>query len=185
MGPLKRVALAALALGLALGGAPARAQERVAAQNAAWTLGTMEVVSAGRARTTKVGRLVTGYVLRAPATARGASPIASGTWRLTLTAFQPAKDMPGQKAGRWYVRGDWTLTGPRAPAPEVKARHARDQMKGIVLGELPFDPTTATTAWTAAARLPKSTISGKWGKGNGTLNVNPNQGGELSLALAR
>jgi len=41
-----------------------------------------------------------------------------------LSSFSPAADMPGQKAGTWYVQGKWSITNEKASAAEKKARHS-------------------------------------------------------------
>jgi hypothetical protein len=180
----KRAALYGLVLGLALSATSARAQERIDAQNVGWALSTIRVVDAGTLTNAKEGALRTGIVLRANAKARGTAPVGAGTWTATLTSFTPAQDMPGQKAGVYYVRGEWQLRG-RGASGDHRVRHDRDLVKGMLVAELTFDPTTNAAAWNAVALMPKTTVAGKWGQGTGTIHIDTTAGGELTLALAR
>lgn len=180
----KRAALFGLVLGLTLSTMSARAQERVDAQNVGWALSTIRVVDAGRLTTAKEGNLRTGIVLQAKATAKGAAPVDGGTFTATLTSFTPAQDMPGQKVGVYYVRGEWTLRG-RGASSDRRVRHDRGLVKGLLVAELAFDPTTSAAAWNAVALMPKTTVAGKWGQGAGSIHIDTTAGGDLTLALAR
>ncbi|NTV76041.1 MAG: hypothetical protein HGA66_17780 [Holophaga sp.] len=69
------------------------------------------------------GTMTSGYVLEATAKALNPdTPVQNGTFKIELNAFSPSQDMPGQKAGTWYVRGDWQITKRNITAAEQEAR---------------------------------------------------------------
>ena len=150
---------------------------------AIWELTKASVVDPGQTVQTKQGTLTTGYTIVAKAKAKDNKLVPEGEFRLTLSSFSPKKDLPGQKAGRWYVQGTWTITKNNADPDTVKVRHNPDFMKGDLRTELTFDPTTSQENWTAAARLPMSLAAGQWARGEGTYTVNGQFEGDLFLDL--
>ena len=70
-----------------------------------WELTKATVVAAGQTTTDGMGTFTDGYTIEAKAKAKHNNVVPEGDFWLTLTAFSPAKDMPGQKEGFWYVEG--------------------------------------------------------------------------------
>jgi hypothetical protein len=91
--------------------------------------------------------------------------------------------MPGQKAGLWYVQGEWSIVKTGATYADTKERHNPATIAGKCQTELDFNPTAENIDWTARASLPMSPIAGQWGRGEGSLTVNKNATGDLFLKL--
>jgi hypothetical protein len=155
----------------------------VTQDNIIWELSKTQVIDRGQTISIKQGTLTTGYAIEAKAKAKTGDLLAEGTFRLTLTAFKPKKDMPGQKAGYWYVQGDWTVTKKDADPASVKVRHNPDVVAGAIKAQLTFNPATQRANWTALAVLPMSLASSQWGRGEGSLTLNAAYEGDLYLHL--
>jgi hypothetical protein len=144
------------------------------------------VVQRGETVVLPEGTLTRGYTIEARAKADDGEYIPRGTLRLSLTAFTPSIDLPGQSAGYTYVQGKWTVTD-RGSTGESK--HAPGMISGVLSAELPFDPTSSPAAWSAEATLPMSTITPlgangmQWARGAGELTLSPELEGELELAV--
>jgi hypothetical protein len=150
-----------------------------------WQLTDVQVVNRGQTVMIPEGRLTTGYAVEATATSQEGSLVPEGKFQLTLTAFSPRRDMPGQRAGRWYIQGDWVITDVNASEEEANARHSPAIVKGALLADLTFNPATDPDAFTAWTQLPMSPAGGRWRKGEGTFSVNERFEGDLFLALER
>ncbi len=148
---------------------------------AVWGLTNARVVDPGKTMILPEGTLTSGFTIEAMAIARTNAPVSSGKFLLTLSAFLPSKDMPGQKAGRWYVRGTWSIAN--ANAALGKARYRPGLVKGDLLAELTFNPATQLGAFSAQVRVPGGPINGTWSSGQGTLSLNNRFDGQLYLTL--
>jgi hypothetical protein len=170
------VALAVLSVVAVAFVGSARAAERAAS----WSVGRLEVVSKGHTRQLAEGTLVEGYVLRAAATARPGAPVSDGVLVLRLTSFFPAKDLPHQPRGLYYVKGTWRLVAEGGVAPGI--RHAPGLLEGLVTAALPTDPTAGGGGFTLGARVaPGSSRAVR--AGDGALTVNERREAELVLTL--
>jgi hypothetical protein len=108
-----------------------------------WQLTQARVLNPGATTISPQGTLTSGYVLEATAKAIDPdTPVQNGTFKIDLNAFSPSQDMPGQKAGTWYVRGDWQITKRNIAAAEQDARHGPSFLNGSLSVELPFNPAT-------------------------------------------
>lgn len=148
-----------------------------------WQLTKANIVSQGQTSMTGEGTLTTGFIVEAMAKSRYDNLVKNGTFRLELSLFMPKKDMPGQKAGRWYVNGKWAIDANGKPADARKNRHQPGIAQGLIQGDLDFNPITESRNWTASAILPMSTTDTRWMKGNGALSVGPAWEGDLFLQL--
>lgn len=147
-----------------------------------WQLTKARVVDQGRTETVSEGTLITGFIVEAKAKSRHDNLIKDGTFRLELSAFSPRRDMPGQKAGRWYVQGKWVIDANGNPA-SVKERHKQGTAQGSIDADLDFNPTAESRNWTGSAFLPMSTADTRWAKGEGVYSVNAAWDGDLFLEL--
>jgi hypothetical protein len=171
------VALAAtLAATTTLAKKPLLTQETVV-----WELTKMEVVDPGRVIPLDEGQFTQGYTLVAKARSKGGNLVPEGQFVLKLDAFSPYADMPGQKAGLWYIRGEWTITRKNALPESAKARHSPDVVQGTIQTELTFNPLEAQQDWSALATLPMSTAAGQWGRGKGSFSMYGQSAGDLVL----
>lgn len=150
-----------------------------------WELTKTEVVESGIIDEMEEGLFVTGYTLEAKAKAKGGNVIPEGYFRLKLDAFSPYQDMEGQKAGFWYVQGHWTVTNKDGDEKELKVKHNPGKMEGILIAELPSDPTTGEGNWTGLAAIPMALAAGQWSRGEGSLTFRENMDGDLFLPLER
>ena len=108
-----------------------------------WKLANGRVVKAGKSRDVMQGTMSSEHVVEAEAiTEDPACSFPKGIFRISLTAFLPNRDMPGQKKGRWYVRGDWTITDINTPPDALKARYSPHLLRGMLTAETSFNPVT-------------------------------------------
>lgn len=144
-----------------------------AADSFGWQLSTLKVVSEGTTTQLPEGTLIMGYKVQAVAVATDPdSPVRRGKFEMEMSVFSPAKDMPGQKAGLWYVSGKWTITDAAAKATVTRVRHNTATISGTMLAELTANPLTDATAWEASFQIPMSLTGGRWTKGEGMLLLN-------------
>lgn len=150
-----------------------------------WNLTKIKMIDPGVTTIGKQGTFIDGYTLEAQAKAKKnkGKIFPNGTFRLTLSLFSPAYDMPGQKAGLWYMQGEWSIVTTGAKPEDTKERHNAVTTSGKIKAELDFNPTEENAEWTALASLPMSTINGQWGRGEGTLSLNKKGSGDLFLNL--
>lgn len=174
---VRAVLLAALAAAAStVAGGTARAAERTAS----WSVGPLEVVAKGKVRRMAEGTLVDGYGLRAPARLRGDGPLDEATLVLLLSTFHPAKDLPGQPKGLYYVKGTWRLV-PAKPAAGGGARSRAEGLQGSLTAALPSDPTAGGGGFTLRTRVSPGGGRGVRA-GDGTLTVNDRLEAELNLS---
>ncbi|HSR32266.1 MAG TPA: hypothetical protein VLY63_17020 [Anaerolineae bacterium] len=148
-----------------------------------WELTKTTVVDAGQTKTDAMGTFTEGYTIEAKAKAKHNNVVPEGRLWLTLTAFSPAEDMPGQEAGFWYVQGKWRITKKDADPEALKVRHNPEVIEGSLQAKLDFNPATGQGNWTGVASLPMSLAAGNWGRGEGTLTFDENLEGDLFLPL--
>jgi hypothetical protein len=161
-------------------------QGQGAANVVSWQLLDAEVVSQGETLTGSRGILTKGYVVEARAvTSQNDAPVRTGKYTVDVTAFSPATDLPGQKAGAWYVRGTWTLTDLTADKAELKAHHGPGTIKGFIDAELPFNPLTDGGNFDAQVRVPMAPGAAGWAAGNGTFTGNERFEGTLNILFKK
>jgi hypothetical protein len=98
-----------------------------------------------------------------------------------LSAFSPARDMPGQRAGVWYVRGSFTIADPGASTSVVTARHSARVVRGTLSAETRFDPAVQKGPLKGTVRLPAWLAGASWTSGGGTLAANERLEGRIDL----
>jgi hypothetical protein len=149
-----------------------------------WQLTETVVIDPGTTVKISEGVLTTGYTVEAVAKASSdQAPVQDGTFRLTMTVFSPDDDMPGQKAGRWYVRGLWTVVDSAAKSTDVNRRHSPDAVRGLLSTELSFNPATTKSAFAADFLMPMSLNKGRWAKGEGTFFFDEQMEGSAKMAV--
>jgi hypothetical protein len=147
-----------------------------------WQISKAQVVDPGKTRTTKKGTLTNGYVIEAVALANSSdAPIKKGTFRITANAFLPAEDMPGQKAGNWYVRGNWSITDEEATEKEKEARHSAGVVTGNLFATLDFNPCESAGPVSAQVLFPMTPNGGVWARGEGTFIGNEKFEGSIVI----
>lgn len=158
-----------------------------------WVLEQAAVVSPGTTvaiaadpKTGQPGGLFTdGYVLEGKVRAKPGGPIPDGDLRVTLTAFRPDADQPGQKAGLWHVQGKWKVVARDADPEALRARHNPYVVEGRIQDALRVNPAEASGGWSLRASVPTSPAAGRWARSRrGTLTLRPGGGGDLEIALA-
>ena len=152
-------------------------------REALWQISQTRVMAQGETTVIPEGVLSSGYVLRGKASSNEeGAPFIEGIFQVTLSAFSPTKDMPGQKAGKWYVRGDWTLTDSNADPAARQFRHNPHLISGTLTAELDFNP--AETAGELEAKLFQQKSAMRQRRGGvpmGTFSGNQNFEGTLYL----
>ena len=150
-----------------------------------WQLSGAKVVNQGKTKTVKPGVITRDYTVEATATSTTPStPVRKGTFRVKLSAFSPAADMPGQKAGMWYVQGKWRIADDKATKKEKDTRHGPAVIDGIIRAELAFNPAAAAGDMTAAIDMPSSPAAGVWTVGKGLFTGNERFEGALEVSAA-
>ncbi len=86
------------------------------------------------------GTLITGIAIEAEANSDQHLVIKHGKFFMTASIFSPVTDVPWLKAGKWYLRGDWTITNLKSSPQEIRAGYRHAVVKGIMLGEISFNP---------------------------------------------
>lgn len=150
-----------------------------------WQLTDARVLGSGKSAATEEGTLITDYLVEATATATGESPVKLGQFRLSLTIFSPKKDMPGQKAGLWYLRGSWSITDEKAKMEAKKSRHHEAVVRGQLSSVLEFNPAANPGPIDAQIIIPASSIQGKMRRGGGAFSVDETFTGKLDVVLER
>mgnify|MGYP001065216326 CR=1 FL=1 len=164
--PLAAASVAALA-------APAARVPGIQDAARGWQLTRARVLDPGVTSIAAQGTMTSGYVLEATAKALDPNtPVQNGTFKIELNAFSPSQDMPGQKAGTWYVRGDWQIAKRGITAAEQESRHGPSFLNGSLSVELSFNPATDAGPVNAAVSLTRAPQAGRWASGNGTFNGN-------------
>jgi hypothetical protein len=158
-----------------------------------WDLTKTVVVSPGQTITIPAdktgfpgGVLTEGYILESKAKTKSGKLIPEGTFRLTMSVFTPAEDFGEQKAGLWYVQGEWTVIDKKADLdPQAKkSRHNPYKAEGRIHAALPFNPVERQVGWSAQATVPMSLAAGQWAQGTeGVLTLNSQLEGDLYLTL--
>jgi hypothetical protein len=150
-----------------------------------WELTKTEVVDPGQTKESDEGIFIRGYTLEAKARSKGGNVVPEGTFRLTMDAFSPELNMERQLAGFWYVQGHWTITKKDADPNTLKVKHNPDKAEGMLVAEVPFNPTIGSGNWTGKAFIQMALVAGCWSRGVGTLTFGENLEGDLFLALER
>jgi len=145
-----------------------------------WQISNASVIDPGRTEIIKQGFFTSGYTVEATAT--GGDPLPQGRFEMVLEAFSPNRDMPGQRAGYWYVKGTWAIVDPNASPEAKKARHSPAVVEGTLLAELPFNPATTPGTLTATIRL-LSLTGGRWNRSSGTFTGNEKFEGTIDVTL--
>lgn len=150
-----------------------------------WEITNAEIVNPGQTVVTDEGTLVTGFVIEAKAKAKHDNVVPEGKIVMTLSAFSPAREMPGQQPGVWYIQGEWIITKKGASPESAKARYSSDKAQGSLQAELAFNPLTGSESWSGLAWIPMSPTAGRWSKGQGSITMSRQFEGDLLLDLSQ
>jgi hypothetical protein len=165
--------------------APIAIAPQALAEDQAWALSDVAIDEPGQPSPLADGTIVR-YVLQGAVHATSSTIVKEGSFQLIVSAFQPNHDMPGQRAGRWYIRGDWSITDAQAPPPARGQRHRRGVMAGTLVSELDANPFAATDAFTLPLHLPMTLTEAGWVLGKGTLTIHDARGdGSITLVVNR
>jgi hypothetical protein len=155
------------------------------AEDLAWTLGDITVDRLGQP-STLVDGIAIRYVLRGSASVTGGTSIKEGTFQLVVSAFQPSHDLPAQRAGRWYIRGDWSITNAEAQTQMRGQRHRQGVLAGTLVSEMDENPFAAVRDCTFPVQLPMTLTEAGWMRGKGSLALHATQGsGSITLVVSR
>ena len=105
-----------------------------------WHLQRGKIIDFGSSSRTSEGVLITCILIEAEAVSDQNLSIKQGKFFMTASLFSPVTDVPWLKAGKWYLRGDWTITNLKSSPQEVRAGYRHAVVKGIMLGEISFNP---------------------------------------------
>ncbi len=122
-----------------------------------WQLSETKVVGWGTLAALSEGRVRTGITIEGKATAKDQAA-GEGLFSATLTAFAPSEEMPGQKKGFWYLKGNWTITA-KETAGAARTSRGNPVLAGVLKAVLPFDPTVGTGVMEADVRLQQRGVS--------------------------
>lgn len=161
--------------------------EDLTGRNISWQLSDARIVDAGKTTNTGEGVLTMGYTIEANATSEDA-PIKKGLFKATLSAFSPDKKknrLIKQQKGVWYISGKWEIIDAKATAKILDAKHNEASIKGLLNGELTFNPAAQQGLVIAATELPMSPVGKYWGKGTGHFSGNEKLEGNFDLTITR
>ena len=130
---LRRILTAALAV-------QAPTQVALDRSDLLWHLHRAKIVDFGSTSRTVEGILVTSVVIEAEAISTQNLSIKQGQFFMTASIFSPVTEVPWLKAGKWYLRGDWTITNRKSSPQKVRAGYRHAVVKGIMVGEISFNP---------------------------------------------
>ncbi|MCB8985216.1 MAG: hypothetical protein H6659_15395 [Ardenticatenaceae bacterium] len=105
-----------------------------------WKITEAYVAHPGRTAVITEGTLQDGFIVKALAVNPNNTAFTTGILEMKLSAFSPAQDMPGQKAGKWYVHGEWKITDANAGPEVAQYRYGPHTFKGVVNLELDYNP---------------------------------------------
>jgi hypothetical protein len=109
------------------------------------------LVEPGTTRRSDEGTLTVGRVVEGSTIGLGdLATFREGSFRVDVSVFTPARDMPGQRVGFSYVTAAWSVSKPDA----TTVRHSSGVLNGTMTAETAFDPTSENGTITAVARMP-------------------------------
>lgn len=149
-------------------------------ESLSWQLSGARVVNTGETSEIGEGTIINGYAVESDATIqRGSGLVTNGKFKMMATVFSPRKDRPGQQAGRWYLRGNWSITCQSV----IRSHSIPTVFKGDLAADLPFNPAIAPGSVEAQINMSKMPVRKRWGSGKGTFSGNERFEGVLTLAL--
>lgn len=150
-----------------------------------WNITNARVVKVSPTVTSRYGVIVDEYVVSGDATAlSAATPLQKGKIRFMVNLFSPARDMPGQRAGLWYLQGTWTITADDADPELLKIRHNPYVIEGDIKAELANNPLDQPTAeLEAKVYILNSMAAGRWTNGYGAYTGTSTFEGSITLNI--
>jgi hypothetical protein len=130
-----------------------------------WQLSDTKVISWGTLSDGLEGSMRSGIKIEGKAVTEAPAAIFSeGKFSTTLNAFRPVTDMGNQKAGIWYLHGQWSVTAKGADPALLKARYNPFSISGMLTAAVPYDPSFATGVMEAEMRLQRAGTKPRTGR---------------------
>lgn len=130
-----------------------------------WRVSSTRIAAPGELKSAREGTLRSGMMIEGRAeTTAAAAPFAAGTFRIKLSAFSPRTDLPGQKKGRWYLHGDWTIIADDIDPQALKARYSPYTLSGVFNAELREDPLRYKGPLSGDIRLQRAATAARSGR---------------------
>ncbi len=160
-------------------------KELITQSEVGWQITNTTVVKASQAVTFRQGVIVDDYIVSGDAAALStATPIQKGKIRFVVNLFSPIRDMPGQRAGLWYLQGTWTIRADDADPELLKIRHNPYVIEGDIKAELANNPVDQPTAeLEAKVYILNSMAAGRWTNGYGAFTGNSTFEGSITLNI--
>lgn len=130
-----------------------------------WQLSETKTISWGTLSNGLEGSMRSGIKIEGKAVSATPGAIFSeGKFSTTLNAFKPNEDMGEQKAGVWYLHGQWSVTAQGADPALIKARYNPHSISGMLTAAVPYDPSFATGIMEAEMRLQRAGTKPRTGR---------------------
>lgn len=151
-----------------------------------WRLNQTEMSSSDMLRS-RYGFLVPDYKVTGQAMSDTPdNPLPQGRFEFQGSVFSPLRDMPGQRAGQWYLQGKWQIVATDADPQILRIRHNPYRIEGTLRAELPANPADRPDlAVDALLTIASSLAGGRWNTGSGKVVGNGALEGELQLHVDR
>jgi hypothetical protein len=130
-----------------------------------WKLSDMKVVNMGTVSSGAEGSMRSGVRIEGKAVTETPGAIfPEGKFTVKVNVFNPAEDIQDQKAGNWYLRGEWSITAQGAGQEELKSRYNPYSLSGMFTGSLPYDPAAKTGAMELEMKLQRGGMKPRTGR---------------------
>jgi hypothetical protein len=130
-----------------------------------WQLTETKVITWGTMGNGAEGSMRSGIKIEGKAvTATPGAIFSEGKFSTTLNAFMPTEDMGDQKAGTWYLRGQWSVTAQGADPAILTSRYNPYSISGQLTASVPYDPAIATGVMVAEVRLQRAGTKPRTGR---------------------
>lgn len=148
-----------------------------------WKLTEARVICSGQTTPLKDGAMTGGYIVEATASPVGnCAPAGRGRFQMTLTSFLPSQSIPGQRTGYWQVRGVWSIMSAKAAKNTGGIRSIATIARGILFGELPFNPAASQGRLNVPVTLVMTPDAGRrFARGKGIFSGNEKFEGTIFL----
>jgi hypothetical protein len=148
-----------------------------------WQLSETTAISWGILSRTSEGEIRSGIKIEGKAVAQSSdNTFSEGAFTVTLTAFAPYEDMPGQKKGNWYLSGNWSITA--TGTDPTSHPSPTSVLTGTLKASLAYDPAVETGPMAAELRLQHRGVSVRAGRmSKGSYSGKSNFEGRLTTCI--
>lgn len=130
------------------------------------------------------GVLTYDYVVEVDAIPDGPTQTGNAVFRVKLSSFKPARDLPGQKENMWYLQGVWTIEPASANTSGSEKRHDLVHYRGMLNSALAYDPLqTPDGELTADIDIPTSLVDNGWLSASGSFSGDSSFRGSINLDI--